>query len=60
MCRTHRDADPESCGSGRHTRRLGLYLFEFTYLYVGIVNLADLEPEGLGWFSLFVCGAAVV
>lgn len=38
----------------------GLYLFGFTYLYVGIVNLAGLEPEGLGWFSLFVSGAAVV
>jgi putative amide transporter protein len=38
----------------------GLYLFGFTYLYVGIVNLSDLEPEGLGWFSLFVSGAAVV
>lgn len=38
----------------------GLYLFGFTYLYVGIVNLAGLEPEGLGWFSLFVAGAAVV
>ena len=38
----------------------GLYLFGFTYLYVGVVNLAGLEPEGLGWFSLFVSGAAVV
>ncbi|MBY0456312.1 MAG: AmiS/UreI family transporter [Gemmataceae bacterium] len=38
----------------------GLYLFGFTYLYVGIVNLTGLEPEGLGWFSLFVSGAAVV
>lgn len=38
----------------------GLYLFGFTYLYVGIVNLAGLEPEGLGWFSLFVSGAAIV
>ncbi len=38
----------------------GLYLFGFTYLYVGIVNLAGLEPEGLGWFCLFVCVAAIV
>ncbi|GAA4543641.1 AmiS/UreI family transporter [Amycolatopsis samaneae] len=38
----------------------GLYLFGFTYLYVGIANLAGLPPEGLGWFSLFVAGAAVV
>nr|WP_042185501.1 AmiS/UreI family transporter [Kibdelosporangium sp. MJ126-NF4]CEL16711.1 Urea channel UreI [Kibdelosporangium sp. MJ126-NF4]CTQ92060.1 Urea channel UreI [Kibdelosporangium sp. MJ126-NF4] len=38
----------------------GLFLFGFTYLYVGITNLADLDPSGLGWFSLFVAGAAVV
>ncbi|MFE0020310.1 AmiS/UreI family transporter [Amycolatopsis sp. NPDC059021] len=38
----------------------GLYLFGFTYLYVGIANLAGLPPEGIGWFSLFVAGAAVV
>ncbi|OKH68786.1 AmiS/UreI family transporter [Mycolicibacterium sp.] len=38
----------------------GLYLFGFTYLYVGIVNIAGLEPEGIGWFSLFVAGGAVV
>lgn len=38
----------------------GLYLFGFTYLYVGIANLAGLEPEGIGWFSLFVSGAAIV
>lgn len=38
----------------------GLYLFGFTYLYVGVANLAGLEPEGIGWFSLFVAGAAVV
>lgn len=37
----------------------GLYLFGFTYLYVGIVNLAGLEPQGLGWFCLFVAVAAV-
>lgn len=38
----------------------GLYLFGFTYLYVGVANLAGLEPEGVGWFSLFVAGCAVV
>ncbi|MBN9743989.1 transporter [Amycolatopsis sp. A1MSW2902] len=38
----------------------GLFLFGFTYLYVGIANLAGLEPEGIGWFSLFVAGAAIV
>ncbi|TCP55260.1 AmiS/UreI family transporter [Tamaricihabitans halophyticus] len=37
----------------------GLFLFGFTYLYVGIANLADLAPEGLGWFCLFVAVAAV-
>jgi hypothetical protein len=37
----------------------GLYLFGFTYLYVGINNLAGLEPQGLGWFCLFVSVAAV-
>ncbi len=26
----------------------GLYLFGFTYLYVGISNLAGFEPEGIG------------
>ncbi|MGV9802198.1 AmiS/UreI family transporter [Mycobacterium sp. NPDC003449] len=38
----------------------GLYLFGFTYLYVGIGNLAGLEPQGVGWFSLFVAAGAVV
>nr|WP_206025795.1 AmiS/UreI family transporter [Rhodococcus sp. 14C212] len=38
----------------------GLYLFGFTYLYVGIVNLAGLEPQGIGWFSGFVAVAALV
>jgi putative amide transporter protein len=32
----------------------GLYLFGFTYLYVGIGLLADLDTTGVGWFSLFV------
>lgn len=36
----------------------GLYLFGFTYLYVGIGNLANLDPRGVGWFSAFVAGAA--
>ncbi|MCW4352155.1 AmiS/UreI family transporter [Hoyosella sp. YIM 151337] len=38
----------------------GLYLFGFTYLYVGINTLAGLDPQGLGWFSLFVAVAAGV
>lgn len=38
----------------------GLFLFGFTYLYVGIGSFTNLEPHGLGWFSLFVSGAAIV
>ncbi|WP_019484301.1 AmiS/UreI family transporter [Arthrobacter sp. TB 23] len=34
-------------------------LFGFTYLYVGITNLAGISPEGIGWFSLFVAASAV-
>ncbi|NHN57294.1 transporter [Calidifontibacter sp. DB0510] len=37
----------------------GLYLFGFTYLWVGINALAGLPDEGLGWFSLFVAVAAL-
>lgn len=37
----------------------GLYLFGFTYLYVGIGLLANLDTTGVGWFSLFVAVAAV-
>jgi putative amide transporter protein len=37
----------------------GLYLFGFTYLYVGIGLLADLDSTGVGWFSLFVAITAV-
>jgi putative amide transporter protein len=38
----------------------GLYLFGFTYLYVGIAEFAHLDPRGIGWFSAFVAMAAVV
>ena len=38
----------------------GIYLFGFTYLYVGINLLAGLDGTGLGWFSAFVAVAAVV
>lgn len=38
----------------------GLYLFGFTYLYVGLVQVTGVGPEGLGWFSLFVAVCAVV
>ena len=38
----------------------GLYLFSFTYLYVGFNQLYNLPGDGLGWFSLFVAFCAVV
>ncbi|WP_157246453.1 AmiS/UreI family transporter [Nonomuraea typhae] len=38
----------------------GIYLFGFTYLYVGIGLLAGLSTTGVGWFSLFVAIAALV
>lgn len=37
----------------------GIFLFGFTYLYVGIVNLAGLSGDGLGWYSLWVAVLAV-
>lgn len=38
----------------------GIYLFGFTYLWVGIDAIAGLSNRGLGWYSLFVAFAAVV
>ena len=38
----------------------GLYLFGFTYLYVGINLLAGLDGTGLGFFSGFVAVCALV
>ncbi len=38
----------------------GLYLFGFTYLYVGILQMTGISGEGLGWFSLFVAASAIV
>ena len=38
----------------------GLYLFGFTYLYVGWNLLGNLDGTGLGMFSLFVAVSAVV
>ncbi|RBY83236.1 AmiS/UreI family transporter [Blastococcus sp. TF02A-30] len=38
----------------------GLYLFGFTYLYVGFNLLGGLDGTGLGWFSAFVAGCALV
>jgi putative amide transporter protein len=32
----------------------GIFLFGFTYLYVGISNLAGQPATGLGWYSLWV------
>jgi putative amide transporter protein len=37
----------------------GLYLFAFTYLYVGIGILANIDTTGVGYFSLFVAIMAV-
>ncbi|HKS49802.1 MAG TPA: AmiS/UreI family transporter [Amycolatopsis sp.] len=37
----------------------GIYLFGFTYLYVGIGLLAGLDTTGVGWFSLFVAVMAI-
>ena len=36
----------------------GLFLFGFTYLYVGIVNLAGFKADGIGWYSLWVAALA--
>ncbi|MFB7495285.1 AmiS/UreI family transporter [Streptomyces sp. NPDC056161] len=37
----------------------GIYLFGFTYLYVGIGLLANLDTTGVGYYSLFVAIAAL-
>jgi putative amide transporter protein len=37
----------------------GIYLFGFTYLYVGINLLAGLDSTGVGYFSLFVSISAL-
>ncbi|MFC5993690.1 AmiS/UreI family transporter [Pseudonocardia hispaniensis] len=41
------------------TAAAGIYLFGFTYLYVGIGLLAGLDTTGVGWFSLFVAIVAL-
>jgi hypothetical protein len=38
----------------------GLYLFGFTYLYVAMNLFFDLDGTGLGYFSAFVAGCALV
>ncbi|MFF4837506.1 AmiS/UreI family transporter [Streptomyces sp. NPDC001315] len=37
----------------------GIYLFGFTYLYVGVGLLAGLDSTGVGYYSLFVAVAAL-
>ncbi|ANP49791.1 hypothetical protein J2Z21_004698 [Streptomyces griseochromogenes] len=37
----------------------GIYLFGFTYLYVGVGLLAGLDNDGVGYYSLFVAIAAL-
>jgi putative amide transporter protein len=37
----------------------GIYLFGFTYLYVGIGLLGNFDSSGVGWFSLFVAIMAI-
>jgi hypothetical protein len=37
----------------------GLYLFGFTYLYVGLNLLTGTDGTGAGWYSLFVAVAAL-
>jgi putative amide transporter protein len=38
----------------------GLYLFGFTYLYVAMNLFFDLDGTGVGYFSAFVTGCAIV
>jgi putative amide transporter protein len=37
----------------------GIFLFGFTYLYVGITNLCNLDTTGVGWYSLWVAILAI-
>ena len=37
----------------------GVFMFGFTYLYVGINNLAGFDGPGFGWYSLWVAIMAV-
>jgi putative amide transporter protein len=36
-----------------------IFLFAFTYLYVGVTTLADHSPSGLGWYCSWVAVMAV-
>lgn len=33
-------------------------LFGFTYLWFGLIQIYDLEPQGFGWYSVFVAAIA--
>ncbi|OBB48375.1 AmiS/UreI family transporter [Mycobacterium sp. 852002-51961_SCH5331710] len=35
-------------------------LFGFTYLWFGLIQIYDLEPQGFGWYSVFVAAIAAV
>lgn len=48
------DGDPD-----RVLAASGLYLFGFTYLYVGLNLLTGADSTGVGWFSLFVAISAL-
>ena len=48
------DGDPD-----RVLAAAGLYLFGFTYLYVGLNLLTGADSTGVGWFSLFVAISAL-
>ncbi|WHX39605.1 AmiS/UreI family transporter [Mesobacillus sp. AQ2] len=37
-----------------------IFLFGFTYLYVGMTILKDLDGSGLGWYSLWVAVIALI
>lgn len=37
-----------------------IFLFGFTYLYVGMTLLKDLDGSGLGWYSLWVSIIAII
>lgn len=37
-----------------------IYLFAFTYLYVGVTFIFNLDGRGVGWFSLFVAISALL
>jgi len=34
------------------------YLFGFTYLWFGLIQIFDIEPQGFGWYSAFVAAVA--